>query len=62
MTLLKIKSGGVTYMDDVFEIRLDHGHYNVYINGEFYCSSDTSEEALSDIEEYKRKEYNYDLS
>lgn len=49
-------------MDDVFEVRLDHGHYNVYINREFYCSSDTAEEALSDIEEYKRKESNYDLS
>lgn len=27
-----------------------HEHYNVYINGEFYCSADTWSEAVREIE------------
>ena len=26
-------------------------HYNVYINGKFYCSADTFEEAVKELEE-----------
>lgn len=28
-------------------------HYNVYINGKFYCSADTFEEAVKELEEYE---------
>ena len=28
------------------------GHYNVFINGKFYCSADTYYEAESEIKEY----------
>lgn len=31
-----------------------HGHYEVYINGEFYCSADTPREAEMEIEAYER--------
>ena len=36
-------------MDDTFEIRHVREHYEVYINGKFYCSADTYSEANSDI-------------
>ena len=29
-------------------------HYVVYINGKFYCSADTWNEAVKEIEKYKR--------
>lgn len=32
-----------------------HGHYNVYINGKFYCSADTYNEAEAEIDEYERE-------
>lgn len=31
------------------------GHFNVYINGKFYCSADTYPEAESEIDEYIRE-------
>ena len=31
-----------------------NGHYEVYINGEFYCSADTYEEAEREIENGNR--------
>lgn len=34
-----------------FEIITRHGHYEVYHNGEFYCSADTYGEALKEIDE-----------
>ena len=30
------------------------GHYDVYLNGEFFCSADTQAEATKEIEEYER--------
>lgn len=30
-------------------------HYEVYINGKFYCSADTITEAAREIEEYERE-------
>ena len=30
------------------------GHYEVYINGDFYCSADTIIEATKEIEKYER--------
>lgn len=29
-----------------------HGHYEVYINGKFYCSADTMPEEAKEVEEY----------
>ena len=29
------------------------GHYDVYIDGELYCSADTWQEAKTEIKEYK---------
>lgn len=40
-------------MNDTFEIRHERGHYEVYINGVFYCSADTYGEAANEIETYK---------
>lgn len=34
-----------------YEIVSVHGHYEVHINGKFYCSADTLEEAESEIYE-----------
>ena len=31
------------------EIKLLYGHYNVYINGIFYCSCDNMDEVRSEI-------------
>ena len=33
------------------EIKCEHGHYVVYVNGKFYCSADTYSEAKREIEE-----------
>lgn len=29
-----------------------YGHYEVHINGKFYCSADTMREATQEIDEY----------
>lgn len=34
------------------DIHKAHEHYEVYIQGKFYCSADTLEEAIEEIEEY----------
>lgn len=39
-------------MTDIFEIRHEREHYEVYVNGAFYCSADTSVEAAHEIETY----------
>ena len=42
-----------------FEIIGVTGHYDVYIEGEFYCSSDTYNEAVDEVDKYmesKQKE------
>jgi hypothetical protein len=36
-----------------YKIVAVRGHYEVYINGKFYCSADTPEEAVRDIEDYR---------
>ena len=41
----------------VYWINEEKGHYEVYINGEFYCSADTHKEALREIDEYERESY-----
>lgn len=33
------------------DIKRDHEHYVVYINGEFYCTADTFDEAIREIQE-----------
>ena len=37
------------------EIKNEHGHYVVYIDGTFYGSYDTMTEAAQDIDEYKKE-------
>ena len=37
--------------DCVYSINKKDDHYEVYINGEFYCSADTIEEAANEINE-----------
>lgn len=37
-----------------FVILPNRGHYEVYLNGEFYCSADTYLEAVKEIESYKK--------
>lgn len=41
-------------MQDTYEIKQSHGHYEVYINGEFYCSADTATEAAKEVEAIMR--------
>ncbi len=31
------------------------GHYEVYINGEFYCSADNMAEATKEVERYEQR-------
>lgn len=37
---------------DIFSVKIEqvYGHYEVYINGEFYCSADTMIEAIQEVE------------
>lgn len=42
-------------MPDNFNITPNNGHYDIYINGVFYCSADTVPEAAKEIEEYESK-------
>ena len=42
-----------------YKIINNHGHYEVYIDGQFFCSADTIEEAENEIkEEFKENEIN----
>ena len=38
--------------NDVYSIKIKHvyGHYEVFINGEFYCSADSLTEATKEVE------------
>ena len=36
-----------------YQIVSSKGHYEVYVNGEFFCSADTLQEAESEIKEYQ---------
>ena len=35
-----------------YQIYQRHGHYEIYINGKFFCSTDTMTEAAKEIEAY----------
>lgn len=35
-----------------YKIRPERGHFEVYINGKFYCSADNIREAIKEIENY----------
>lgn len=35
-------------------VKRDKEHYNVYINGAFYCTADKLSEAIKEIEEYEK--------
>lgn len=37
-------------------IKQNHGHYDLYINGTFYCSADTYTEAVRELEHYQAAE------
>ena len=39
-------------MPDNFNIIPNNGHFDVYIDGKFYCSADTMPEAAKEIEDY----------
>lgn len=43
-------------MTDTFEIRPEREHYEVYVNGAFYCSVDTTAEANQEIETYIKEQ------
>ena len=40
----------------MYEIKSSYGHYEVYIDGKFYCSADNMHEAAKEVEEYMNKE------
>jgi len=42
-----------------FEVRTVKGHIEVYYNGKFFCSADSFEEAVQEIETEKSKGYVY---
>lgn len=37
--------------EGIHEVKIEqtHGHWEVYINGEFFCSADTYTEALNEL-------------
>lgn len=39
-----------------YEIKHREQHYELYINGRFYCSTDTIEEAVEEMEAYSEVE------
>lgn len=39
-----------------YEILSNRGHYDVYIEGKFYCSADNMHEAVREVEEYYETE------
>ena len=36
----------------MFEIKPEKGHFEVYLDGSFFCSADTESEAETEIKEY----------
>lgn len=40
---------------DKYNIIPIHGHYEIYINGKFYCTADDLNEAAREIEDYERE-------
>lgn len=42
-----------------YDIKPKDGHWEVYINGKFYCTADTKSDAILEVLEYEeRKETN----
>jgi hypothetical protein len=39
-----------------YKIKPFRGHFEVYINGIFYCSADTLREAVSELDQYFARE------
>ena len=37
-----------------YKIIPKYGHYEVHINGKFYCSADTFSEAVKEVEDYAK--------
>ena len=37
-----------------YKIKNVGGHYEIYINGKFYCSADNTVEAVKEIEAYEK--------
>ena len=44
------------FPDKVIIVRKDGDHYRVWIDGEFFCSTDTYTEASKEIREYLEQE------
>lgn len=44
------------------QIKRDRGHWEIYINGKFFCTADSYVEAVNELHEVyrNRKERNYD--
>lgn len=40
-------------MPDNFDIIPNNGHYDIYINGEFYCTADTMPDAIEEIKTWR---------
>ena len=38
-----------------YDITLSGSHYEVYIDGKFYCSADSAQEAAKEVEEYEKE-------
>lgn len=47
-------------MDDDYRIIHTREHYEAYINGEFYCSADTYNEAECEVNDNVCKDYGLD--
>lgn len=49
--MMEYLTNWVNRPQDRYEIRQNRGHYEVFHNGEFYCSADTHAEAMAEIPE-----------
>lgn len=38
-----------------YQIVSNKGHYEIYINGNFYCSADTYAEAIREVEDFQKE-------
>lgn len=43
-------------MENRYDVKNVNGHYEIYINGKFYCSADTVSEAANEIDKIIREE------
>ena len=46
----------------MFEIKPIKGHYEVYLDGHFFCSTDTESEAETEIKNYTDGDESYENS